>query len=89
MENIDYTRLSSKGRVVVPKNIRDNLKLKTGELFVIFADQDTLILKRVKRPVDSDIKKMFAGSQKLAQDKGLTKGDLENAIKSVRNEARH
>lgn len=89
MENIDYTRLSSKGQLVVPKNIREFLKLKPGELFIIFADNDTLILKRVKRPPDSDVKEMFSRSQRLAQEKGLTPEDVDAAIQSVRNETRH
>ncbi len=87
MENIDYTRMSSKGQVVVPKIIRENLNLKAGELFMIFADKDTLILKKVKRPAETDLEKMFAKSQKLAQEKGLKKEDVENTIKRVRDEA--
>jgi len=86
MENIDYTKLSSKGQIVVPKGIRDYLRLKTGELFLIFADKDTLILKRVKKPSDTDLEKMFAKSQKLAKEKGLKKEDLEKTIKNVRDE---
>ena len=89
MENIDYTKLSSKGQIVVPKGIRDYLKLKNGEIFMIFADKDTLILKRVKKPTEADLKKMFMKSQRLAKQKRLKKKDVDNTIKSVRNETRH
>lgn len=89
MENVDYTRLSSKGQFAVPKDIRESLKMKPGEEFLIFADNDTLILKRVQKPADPDIEKMFARSRKLAREKGLTGKDVENAVQSVRNEARH
>lgn len=89
VDNVDYTKMSSKGQVVVPKSIRDNLNLKSGELFMIFADQDTLILKKVKKPPESDIRKMFSRSNELARQRGLTEGDVEKAIKAVRDETRH
>lgn len=75
MENIDYTKLSSKGQIIVPKGIRDSLNMKTGEIFVIFADRDTIILKRVQRPSDTDLKEMFARSQRLARQRGLNRAD--------------
>ena len=34
MENIDYTKLSAKGQILVPKGIREHLKLETGEQFI-------------------------------------------------------
>ena len=36
MENIDFTRLSSKGQIVVPRRIRERLRLVDGEIFLIF-----------------------------------------------------
>ena len=89
MENIDYTKLSAKGQILVPKGIREHLKLETGEQFIIFAEKDTLILKRVKKFAGTDRSRMLARSQKLAQEKSLKKEDVENAIRAVRNEARH
>lgn len=86
MENIDFTKMSSRGQIVVPKNIRDSLHLKAGERFMIFANGDTLILKKIQKPRDVDIDEMFAKSQRLAKEKGLKPEDVEKAIQSVRHE---
>lgn len=83
MENIDFATMSSRGQIVVPKNIRDTLHLKAGERFMIFANRDTLILKKIQRPREIDIDEMFAKSQELAKKKGLKPEDVEKAIESV------
>lgn len=88
MENIDYTKLSSKGQIIVPKGIRDSLNMKVGEVFMIFADRDTIILKRVQKPSDADLKELFERSRKAARERGLTSDDVDNAIKHARDESR-
>jgi AbrB family looped-hinge helix DNA binding protein len=87
VENIDFTKMSSRGHIVVPKNIRDVLHLQSGERFMIFANGDTLILKKIQKPLDADIDEMFAESQRLAKEKGLKPEDVEKAIQSVRHES--
>ncbi|MCX6558412.1 MAG: AbrB/MazE/SpoVT family DNA-binding domain-containing protein [Candidatus Aminicenantes bacterium] len=85
MENIDFTRLSSKGQIVVPRRIRENLRLIDGEIFLIFGTDDTLVLKRVQKPSAAEFSKLLIRSRKLAKEKGLSKKDLERAISDVRN----
>ena len=85
MENIDFTRLSSKGQIVVPRRIRERLRLADGEIFLIFGTDDTLVLKRVQKPSVTEFNALLAKSRKLAKEKGLTKKDLERAIADVRN----
>ena len=45
MENIDITRISSKGQIVIPKDMRAGFK--EGEKLLIIKDKDRLILKKV------------------------------------------
>ena len=81
--------------MVVEKILQDRNDLLTvvnnwsqeGERFMIFANGDTLILKKIQKPRDVDIDKMFAKSQRLAKEKGLKPEDLEKAIQSVRHES--
>jgi len=84
MENIDFTRLSSKGQIVVPRRIRERLRLADGEIFLIFGTDDTLVLKRVQKTSVTEFNALLAQSRKLAKEKGLTKKDLERAITDVR-----
>ena len=85
MENIDFTRLSSKGQIVVPRRIRERLRLADGEIFLIFGSDDTLVLKRVQKPSITEFNALLAQSHKLARKKGLTKKNMERAIADVRN----
>jgi len=89
MESIDFTRLSSKGQIVVPRRIRDRLRLADGEIFLIFGADDTLILKRVRRPTTAAFKKLLARGRKLAKERGVTSKDLDKAIMDARNADRH
>jgi AbrB family looped-hinge helix DNA binding protein len=89
MENIDFTRLSSKGQIVVPRRIRERLRLADGEIFLIFGTDDTLILKRVQKPTTAEFKKLLILGQKLAKERGIKPKDLTKAIADVRNAHRH
>ncbi len=40
MSNVSTTKLSSKGQVVIPEDIRKKLNLKTGTRFVVVGDKD-------------------------------------------------
>jgi AbrB family looped-hinge helix DNA binding protein len=85
MKNVDFTRLSSKGQIVVPRRIRERLRLADGEIFLIFGTDDTLVLKRVQEPSLAEFNGILARARKLAKAKGLTKKDLEKAIVEERN----
>jgi AbrB family looped-hinge helix DNA binding protein len=39
------TRMSSKGQVVIPERIRQQLRLQAGTQFVVVGDRDVVILK--------------------------------------------
>jgi len=43
---IDVTRISSRGQVVIPKSIRDRLKLREGDKLIAFARNNLIILRR-------------------------------------------
>jgi antitoxin PrlF len=85
MEALDITKLSSKGQVVIPTDIRESLNLETGTKFLIFGEGDTVILKKVGRPALNEIKTLFSNSRKIARKVGLKKTDVSNLIKKVRN----
>ena len=44
--------MSSKGQVVIPEGIRDDLNLQAGAVFVVFArkDSDAILLKKLDFP---------------------------------------
>ena len=80
------TKVSSKGQVVIPENIRTALKLHAGDQLAVFANEDSVIVKTIMRPSKEAFKEMLAATRKWAKKKGITKRDLEEVIREVRRE---
>ena len=45
---IDVTRVSDKGQVVIPKEIRDKLGFKVGTRLIVVATEDAVVLQRIE-----------------------------------------
>ena len=43
MAAIETTKMSSKGQIVIPEEIRNRLGLKTGDKFLVLGDKDVVI----------------------------------------------
>jgi len=48
----ELTRISSKGQLVIPNEIRKNLNIMEGDVFATTSsDHDLIILKKIKNPI--------------------------------------
>ena len=84
MANVATTKLSSKGQVVIPENIRKKLRLEVGVQFVVLGDNDVVILKKISPPSIDEFDILIRKARKAAKEVGLKKSDIEAAIKKVR-----
>ena len=84
MQNVDVTRMSAKGQVVIPGDIRRAMSLAAGTKFIVAGDGDTVILKRIGPPTLAEVDKLFADSGIFAKQAGLKKMDVKKAIKRAR-----
>jgi AbrB family looped-hinge helix DNA binding protein len=84
MSSVATTKMSSKGQVVIPEEIRDKLGLKAGMQFVVIGQGDSVILKCIVPPSMEQFDDLLKQARKKAKKAGLTKTDIENAIKHVR-----
>ena len=82
--SVATTRMSSKGQVVIPEEIRLELGLKEGVQFVVVGKGDTVILKSISPPPMEQFDVLLASARKSAKAVGLKKSDLVAAIKQVR-----
>jgi AbrB family looped-hinge helix DNA binding protein len=85
MEHLDVTRMSAKGQVVIPGDIRQAMALKPGTKFVVAGDGDTVILKRIGRPMLAEVDKLFADSRTFAKRTGLKNSDVKKAVQRARS----
>lgn len=84
MPDAATTRLSSKGQVVIPEEIRDRLGLKAGAQFVVVGERDVVILKVIHSPDMSQFNDIVSRARKAARQTGLKKQDVARAVKRVR-----
>ena len=78
------TKLSSKGQVVIPEEIRNRLGLQPGAQFVVVAEGDVVVLKALKPPKMAEFKALLDEARKSAAEAGLTSDDVDAAIREVR-----
>ena len=78
------TKLSSRGQVVIPEEIRRRLGLEPGVQFVVVGEGDVVVLKALKAPRVSDFKALLDEAQHSAEEAGLTPTEVDEAIREVR-----
>jgi len=78
------TKLSSKGQVVIPEEIRKRLGLETGAQFVVVGDRDVVILKVIHAPDVAEFDELVGRARKAAKRAGLKKDDVDKAIRKAR-----
>lgn len=83
---MEMTRVSSKGQVVIPDLIRKKLGLKSGSRLLVFGEGDTIVLKKVGLPASS-AKETLTAIRKKVKSLGITRADINREIQAVR--ARH
>ena len=84
MASIATTKMSSKGQVVIPEEIRNSLKLKTGAQFIVVGDNNVVILKNITPPAIEEFDELITKARKTAQQAGLKKLDIKEAIIKIR-----
>jgi AbrB family looped-hinge helix DNA binding protein len=86
----DYatTRLSSKGQVVIPEEVRNDLGLNEGDQFVVIGQGDAVILKVIAPPRLEEFEELLSQAHAEAKKAGIKKADLKAAIARVRRRAK-
>jgi AbrB family looped-hinge helix DNA binding protein len=80
MANVSTTKMSSKGQVVIPENIRKQLNLKAGAQFVVVGEKDVVILKNISPPSLDEFDALIADVRKKGKQAGLKRSDIKDAI---------
>jgi AbrB family looped-hinge helix DNA binding protein len=77
------TKVSSKGQVVIPANVRKAASLRKGERILAIAIGDTVVLKKiVDKSFEETLKPVWAKVRQM----GLTEEDINALIDKARAE---
>ncbi len=86
--NLEITKMTSKGQVVIPQEIRMHNKIKTGEKFIVYDLDDSIVLKRIEGIENAknveDFEKSLRNMWEKARKRGITKKDVEDEIENHR-----
>jgi len=88
MAELATTRLSSKGQVVIPEDVRQRLGLKAGDQFLVVGEGDVVILKTIAPPSMKDFDALVSRARSQARRAGMKPKDIAAAIKKVREQNR-
>ena len=84
MPTLTTTRMSSKGQVVIPEEIRDRLGLQSGTQFVVVGDRDVVILKAISAPSMKEFDNLIGQARQQGRKSGLKKSDIDAAVAKIR-----
>ena len=84
MAELATTKMSSKGQVVIPEDVRKRLDLKPGSQFVVVAGKDAIILKSISPPSMDEFDELIAEARRQARRAGLKRSDIAAAVAAAR-----
>ena len=84
MHELSTTRLSTKGQVVIPEEVRTSLGLEPGARFVVLCEGDIVILKRIDPPSPREVRALAARTRRRARHAGVRAADVHLAIRDAR-----
>lgn len=84
MTDIQITSVSSRGQVVIPQSIRDQLNIKPREKFAVAGEDGTIIFKRIEMPKKKDFDTLLKRTREFAKTTALAESHINYAIKKSR-----
>lgn len=84
MSTISTTKMSSKGQIVIPEEIRNRLGLRAGSQFIVIGEKDTVVLKTISPPSMRDFDNLIKKARYQAKIAGLKMSDINIAVSKVR-----
>lgn len=76
------TKMSSRGQVVIPEEVREQLGLIPGTQFVVVGDRDVVILKTLAPPSMREFDSLIGEARQQAKLVKLKRSDIQKAIKA-------
>lgn len=86
---INFTKVSSKGQVVIPNGLRKKMKVRDGDYFSIMSTDDLIILKKISevKMLKEDLKTINKVKEAWAdiEEGKFKKGSLDDLMKDLKS----
>ncbi|CAI1494048.1 MULTISPECIES: AbrB/MazE/SpoVT family DNA-binding domain-containing protein [Thermococcus] len=77
---VEVVKVSTKGQVVIPKEIRDALGIRNGDYLVVIEKNGYIVMKKLS------VEDVFKEGEELAKTLEITREDVIRAVREVRYE---
>ena len=81
--------MSSRGQVVIPQDVREEVCVGEGTVFAVMAGKDMIMLKKMETPskesLIKDLKRLAREGRNRIEEKGLKERDLHEFARRVRH----
>ena len=84
MQAVATTKMSSKGQVVIPEQIRKSLSLESGTQFIVLGEGDVVVLKTISPPSVREFDSVIGRARAQAKAAGMAPEDIGEAIRQSR-----
>ena len=81
---VNITKLSSKGQVVIPSEIREKMRLEEGNLLIISDSDDSICMKKIELPKIKSWKETTKPFREAAKKSNFSDDDLKKLIEESR-----
>ena len=86
---VETIRMSSKGQVVIPRGIRNEIRADDGTVFaVVSGGNDSVILKKIKTPskgeLIAELERIAKEGRKRAEKLGMEEKDIPSLVEKLR-----
>jgi AbrB family looped-hinge helix DNA binding protein len=75
---VEFTRMSTKGQIVIPKKLRAGFE--DGTPFAVIRDRDTILLKQIKLPGIKEFEFLAAKGETIAIERGIREIDVDEIV---------
>jgi AbrB family looped-hinge helix DNA binding protein len=84
---MEVVKMSKKGQLVVPAELRNMLGLNPEDKFIAYGDEDYIIFKKVELPsLKKEFEEIVKITSKIAQEAGITEDVVMGEIRAYRRE---
>jgi len=81
---VNITRISSKGQVVIPFEIREKMNLEEGNLLIISDSDNSICMKKIELPKIKSWKEATKPFREAAKRSNFSNDDLKKLIEESR-----
>ncbi len=86
--SVETVRMSSKGQIVIPQDLREKLNAAEGTVFAVIGSKDAIVLKKVETPskeeLIKDLETIAKEGRKRLEARGVKESDIPEIVQKAR-----